>query len=255
MIELTVEADIAEIVLNAPSKLNALAEADLADLDAALIEAEAAGVRALMLSGAGRAFCAGRDINGVDAAKDDALGFLEQRVSPVLRRLSSFPAPTFAVATGACLGIGLGLLIASDVVYVAEGAKIGSPFARLGATLDSGGHALFVERLGAHRTLDLIFTADLMSGAEAVAAGLFSRVLADGAVLDFTREKVRAVAAGPTGAFVASKQLVDRIRSERLGLWQVLEAENVVQGKLSDTENYAEGFRAFQEKRPPHFTA
>lgn len=255
MIELTVEADIAEILLNAPSKLNALAEADLAELDAALLEAETAGVRALMLSGAGRAFCAGRDINGVDAANDDALEFLEHRVSPVLRRLANFPAPTFAVATGACLGIGLGLLIASDVVYVAEGAKIGSPFARLGATLDSGGHSLFVERLGAHRTLDLIYTAELMSGTEAVAAGLFSRVLADDAVLDYTREKVRAVAAGPTGAFVASKQLVDRIRSERLGLWQVLEAENVVQGQLSDTENYAEGFRAFQEKRPPHFTA
>ncbi len=255
MIELTVEATVAEIVLNAPAKLNALAEADLADLDAALGEAQAAGVRALILRGEGRAFCAGRDISGVDAANDDALEFLEHRVAPVLRRLADFPAPTFSVANGACLGIGLGLLIATDVVYVAEGAKIGSPFARLGATLDSGGHSLFVERLGAHRTLDLIYTAELMSGTEAVAAGLFSRVLPDETVLEFTREKVRAVAAGPTGAFVASKRLVDRIRTERLGLWQVLEAENVVQGQLSDTDNYAEGFRAFQEKRAPHFTA
>ena len=255
MIELTVEATVAEIVLNAPAKLNALAEADLADLDAALGEAQAAGVRALILRGEGRAFCAGRDISGVDAANDDALEFLEHRVAPVLRRLADFPAPTFSVANGACLGIGLGLLIATEVVYVAEGAKIGSPFARLGATLDSGGHSLFVERLGAHRTLDLIYTAELMSGTEAVAAGLFSRVLPDETVLEFTREKVRAVAAGPTGAFVASKRLVDRIRTERLGLWQVLEAENVVQGQLSATDNYAEGFRAFQEKRAPHFTA
>ena len=88
--------------------------------------------------------------------------------------MAAFPAPTFAVAHGACLGVGLGLLIATDVVYVADTAKIGSPFANLGATLDSGGHALFFERLGAHRTLDLIYTGRLMTGAEAVAAGLFS---------------------------------------------------------------------------------
>ena len=94
---------------------------------------------------------------------------------PLLKKMSAFPAPTFAAAHGACLGVGLGLLIATDVVYVADTAKIGSPFANLGATLDSGGHALFVERLGAHRTLDLIYTAELMSGAEAVRSGLFSR--------------------------------------------------------------------------------
>src|SRR5699024_7954265 len=141
----------------------------------AYTQAADAGVRALVLRGEGRAFCAGRDISGVDPATDDALGFMRDQLQPVLQQMAEFPAPTFAAAHGACLGIGLGLLIATDVVYVAEDARIGSPFAALGATLDSGGHALFFERLGAHRTFDLIYSGQLLTGSEAVAAGLFSQ--------------------------------------------------------------------------------
>ena len=129
---------VAEIVLNDPAKLNALDESAIAGLSSALTQAQEAGVRALLLRGEGRAFCAGRDISGVDPATDDARGYLDDVVTPLLRQLANFPAPTFAAAQGACLGVGLGLLIATDVVYVADTAKIGSPFANLGATLDSG---------------------------------------------------------------------------------------------------------------------
>ncbi|BAS10605.1 probable enoyl-CoA hydratase [Arthrobacter sp. Hiyo4] len=132
-------------------------------------------MRALLLRGEGRAFCAGRDISGVTPETDDAEAYLGGLVQPLLKKMSAFPAPTFAAAHGACLGVGLGLLLATDVVYVAENAKFGSPFAKLGATLDSGGHWYFTERLGMHRTLDLIYTAELMSGTEAVAQGMFSR--------------------------------------------------------------------------------
>ena len=173
MIELSIQDDVAEVVLNAPRKMNALDPAALQELSEAYRQAADAQVRALLLRGEGRGFCAGRDISEVDPAADDALGYLEGEVTPVLRQMAEFPAPTFAAVQGACLGVGLGLAIATDVVYVAEDAKIGSPFANLGATLDSGGHALFTERLGAHRTLDLIYTAELMSGAEAVGSGLF----------------------------------------------------------------------------------
>jgi enoyl-CoA hydratase/carnithine racemase len=151
------------------------------------------------------------------------------------------------------LGVGLGLLIACDVVYVAENAKIGSPFANLGATLDSGGHALFFERLGAHRTLDLIYTAELMSGAEAVAAGLFSRAVPEADLLDFARERVVRASTGAIEAFRASKALVRELRDERLGLWASVDHENVAQGALCETEDYHEGFAAFQEKRTPVF--
>jgi enoyl-CoA hydratase/carnithine racemase len=252
-IDLTVADGVAEIVLNAPERLNALNPDDLAALDAAYRDAETAGVRALLLRGEGRAFCAGRDISGVDPRTDDVLGYLGGLVTPLLKRMAAFPAPTFAVAHGACLGVGLGLLIASDVVYVAESAKIGSPFANLGATLDSGGHALFVERLGAHKTLDLIYTGRLMSGDEAVRSGLFSRVLPDGEVLDATRDAARRAATGATKAFLASKELVRALRDDRVGLWESMDAENRAQAALCDTDDYREGFAAFQEKRPPVF--
>lgn len=208
MIEITVENGVAEIVLDAPQRMNALDDAALAELQAAYERAaagvESGEVRAVLLRGEGRGFCAGRDISAVVPAEDDATAYLRDRVTPVLRAMSEIPVPTFAAVQGACLGVGLGLAIATDVVYVAEDAKIGSPFANLGATLDSGGHWLFTERLGAHRTLDLIYTAELLSGAEAVQAGLFSRALPADELLEFTRAKVAQVASGATLAFRAS---------------------------------------------------
>ncbi|MFB8388244.1 enoyl-CoA hydratase/isomerase family protein [Microbacterium sp. NPDC055910] len=253
MIELTIDGTVAHVVLDNPDKLNALDEAAIRDLDRAYAEAAAAGVRALVLRGEGRAFCAGRDISGVDPRDDDVMGYLGGLVTPLLRRMAEFPAPTFAAAHGACLGVGLGLLIATDVVYVADSAKIGSPFAGLGATLDSGGHALFYERLGAHKTLDLIYTGRLMSGTEAVESGLFSRVLPAEDVRAATIEAAEHAASGATAAFVASKKLVARLRDERLALWESVDVENAAQAALCDTDDYREGFAAFQEKRKPRF--
>ena len=254
MIRTTLSDGVAEIVLDAPDRLNALSAADVASLDAEYQALEGAGVRALVLRGSGRAFCAGRDITNVDPRTDDVLGYLGDLVTPLLRRMAAFPAPTFAVAHGACLGVGLGLLIASDIVYVADTAKIGSPFANLGATLDSGGHALFYERLGAHKTLDLIYTGRLMSGEEAVRSGLFSRVFPADEVVAETRQAAATAAAGATQAFLASKELVRRLRDERMGLWQSMDLENAAQAALCDTDDYREGFAAFQQKREATFT-
>lgn len=253
MIDLQVTNNVAELTLNIPEKLNALNGAALAELGARVQDAAAASPRALLLRGEGRAFCAGRDISAVDPATDDALAFLRDSFGPVMRALANFPAPTFAAAHGACLGIGLGLLIATDVVYVAEGAKLGSPFANLGATLDSGGHALFFERLGAHRALDLIYTAELMTGAEAVAAGLFSRAIPDAELLDFARGKAAMAASGATQAFLASKKLIAQLRDDRVGLWESVAAENLAQEHLRLTADYREGFAAFQQKRRADF--
>lgn len=253
MIDLQIADDIARVTLDAPEKLNALDAAALGELDAAYAEAERAGVRALILQGTGRAFCAGRDIAGVDPATDDVSGYLDGLVTPLLQRISAFPAPTFAAAHGACLGVGLGLLLATDVVYVADTAKIGSPFAALGALLDSGGHSLFVSRLGTHKTLDLIYTGRLMSGTEAVGSGLFSRVLPAAELQDAVDAAAATAAAGATRAFLASKQLVRAIRDEQLGLWDAVAAENAAQAALRDTLDYREGFAAFQQRRTPRF--
>ena len=254
MIDLTIDENIAEVVLNDPQKLNALDEGALVALDAAFTEAAEGGVRALLLRGEGRAFCAGRDIAEVDPSTDDVNAYLGGLVAPLMKKMSDFPAPTFAVAHGACLGVGLGLLIATDVVYVASNAKIGSPFAALGASLDSGGHALFYNRLGAHRTLDLIYSGRLMTGEEAVAAGLFSQVFPADEVLEATRSAARAAASGATQAFVASKRIVQKLRGDRLGLWQSMALEAQAQKALRDTDDYREGFAAFQQKREAKFT-
>ncbi len=254
MIELEFRGNVAYVVLDNPGRLNALDEQAVRDLDAAYARAEEQGVRALVLRGEGRAFCAGRDISDVDPANDDVLGYLGELVTPLLQRMSAFPAPTFAAAHGACLGVGLGLLIATDVVYVADTAKIGSPFAALGATLDSGGHALFYERLGAHRALDLIFTGRLMSGSEAVAAGLFSQAFPLDSVREMTEAAAERAAEGATAAFLASKNLIADLRDRRLGLWESMATENVAQAALCDTDDYSEGFAAFQQKRPAVFS-
>ena len=254
MIDLRIDDAVAHITLDNPGKLNALDEQAVRDLGDAYAEAERAGVRGLVLRGNGRAFCAGRDISGVDPADDDVMGYLDGLVTPVLRRMSAFPAPTFAAAHGACLGVGLGLLIATDVVYVADDAKIGSPFAALGATLDSGGHALFYERLGAHKTLDLIYTGRLMTGAEAVASGLFSQAMPAAELENAVTDAAARAATGATAAFRASKALIARLRDERLGLWASVSEENAAQAALCDTQDYREGFAAFQEKRRPSFT-
>jgi len=247
-------AQIATVTLDAPDKLNALDLEGLEELRAAYGFAAAAGVRALVLRGEGRAFCAGRDIAGVDAATDDIPGYLDDALTPLLREMSEFPAPTFAAARGACLGVGLGLLIATDVVYVADTARIGSPFAALGAALDSGGHALLYERLGAHRALDLIYTGRLLTGTEAVASGLFSQVFPADDVDEAAVRAAETAATGATQAFLESKRLIQSLRDERLGLWDAMARENRAQVALQATADYREGFAAFAEKRPPVFT-
>jgi len=93
----------------------------------------------------------------------------------------------------------------------------------------------------------------LMTGAEAVTSGLFSRVLPDDEVLQTTTDAAATAAHGATAAFLASKQLVTRIRDERLALWDSIEVENATQAALCDTDDYREGFAAFQEKRRPQF--
>src|SRR5271168_1338806 len=229
-VDLSVENGLAEIVLNRPDKMNALNDAMVAELNGALERAAAQGARAMMIRGEGPAFSAGRDLADAHPGDEDAEAIIESIFNPLIKRIVAFPAPTFAAAHGACLGVGLGLALGCDVTYVAEDAKIGSPFARIGAVLDSGGHSFFVSRLGAHRALELIYTGRLLSGVEAA-----------------------QLAQGPTAAFMQSKRLVRRIDEEAIGLFAVLKCEAQAQGAAGKTADYKEGISAFQQKRAPKF--
>jgi 2-(1,2-epoxy-1,2-dihydrophenyl)acetyl-CoA isomerase len=250
-VRLAISDDVAEVVLNRPDKLNAVNAEMVDDLHAAFGDAEGVGVRALLLRGEGRGFCAGRDLADAEPGVEDAEAILAD-INPLFSRLTAFPAPTFAAVHGAALGVGLGLALACDVVWVAEDAKIGSPFARIGAVLDSGGHHHFVERVGPHRALELIYTGRLLSGSEAATWGLVNAAVPGDQLLDTVRSMAVAVAQGPTAAFLLSKQLVGRI--QQLSLEDVLAAEAKLQGEASRTQDYAEGIGAFQEKRTPRFT-
>ena len=252
-VDLSVESGLAEIVLNRPDKRNAVNDAMAAELTGCLERAASQGVRAMMIRGEGPAFSAGRDLADAEPGAEDAEAIIENVFNPLIKRIVAFPAPTFAAVHGACLGVGLGLALACDVVYIADDAKIGSPFARIGAVLDSGGHSFFVSRLGAHRALELIYTGTLLSGAEAAQLGLVNRSFAKDVLVAETRKVAARVALGPTAAFMQSKQLIRRIDEEAMGLFAVLRCEAQAQGAAGKTADYKEGITAFQQKRPPKF--
>lgn len=252
-IDVSVQNDLAEIVLNRPDKLNALNDAMMHELSSAFDAAEKAHARALMIRGEGGGFCAGRDLADADPGNEDAEAILRGTFNPAIRRLADFPAPTFAAVHGACLGVGLGLALACDVVYVAEDVKIGSPFARIGAVLDSGGHSFFVQRIGSHRALELIYTGRLLSGAEAAAWGLVNQCVPKAELVDKVRQLAATVAKGPTAAYLQSKRIIRMIDEEAAGLSEVLNQEARAQGEAGRTADYKEGISAFQQKRAPKF--
>ena len=159
-----------------------------------------------------------------------------------------------AAVQGAALGFGLGLALACDLLVVGESAKIGSPFAAIGAVLDSGSHHFLCSRIGPARTLELVYTGRFLSGAEAVDWGIANAVHPDDELLDAARSLAATIAAGPTSTFLLSKDIVARIAAGGVSLDEVLAAEAAAQGAAARTHDYGEGITAFQEKRKPTFT-
>jgi 2-(1,2-epoxy-1,2-dihydrophenyl)acetyl-CoA isomerase len=251
---LTVNEGLAELVLDRPDKLNAVNDAMVRELMASLDAAETGGARALLVRGEGRAFCSGRDLSEADPLHEDGEAILRDVLNPLIARMAAVAIPTIAAVHGACLGTGLGLALACDVLYAADDARIGSPFARIGAVLDSGAHAVLVARVGPHRALELIYTGRLLSGREAAEWGLVNRSVAGADLVRRTREMAAAIAHGPTAAFLESKRIVRLIQDETPSFEGVLAAEAAAQGRASRTHDYQDGISAFQEKRKPAFT-
>jgi enoyl-CoA hydratase/carnithine racemase len=251
---LTVEDGVAELVLNRPAKMNAMNAAMVRELRESLDHVEAAGARAMLVRGEGRAFCSGRDLADADPLHEDGEAILRDTLNPLIERMTTVAVPTIAAVQGACLGTGLGLALACDITYAADDARIGSPFARIGAVLDSGAHAAFVARIGAHRALELIYTGRLLSGREAAEWGLVNRSVAGADLLRRTRELAASIARGPTAAFLESKRIVRSITDTSPSFAEVLAAEAAAQGRASRTHDYQDGISAFQEKRKPAFT-
>ena len=243
------DGHIAEIAFNRPEKKNSLRPAELELLAGRLTEVEGADARCLLLRGEGGAFSAGRDIGGVDPATDDAEGYLNDLVGPVLQQLRRLPLPTVALVEGPCLGIGFGLACACDIVLAADDALFGSPFRNIGAVLDSGGHYHLRQRVGVHRAFEMIYTGRLIRGREAAALGLVNHSYPWAELQAEARSLARALANGPTAAFRISK----RILLSDLGYDDTLAQEAQGQAEALRTADAREGFAAFREKRPPKF--
>src|SRR6202044_3024333 len=128
---LSIDGGVAELVLNRPDKMNAMNLAMVHDLAEALDQAEAGGARVLLVRGEGRAFCSGRDLADADPLHEDGEAILRDMLNPLIERMATVAVPTIAAVQGACLGTGLGLALACDIVYAADDARIGSPFARI----------------------------------------------------------------------------------------------------------------------------
>lgn len=254
-IRLTSRDRIAEIILDGPESRNALDADDLRDIAAAVAKVAEAipTVRALLIRAEGKVFSSGRDISAVDVETDDAHAFLAEIFTPVFNAIRALPIPVIAQVQGAALGLGFGIAAAADIIYAADNAKFGSPFAAIGAMLDSGAHHVFLDRLGYHRTMDLIITGDFMTGAEAAAAGIVSRAVPAEDLSEFVDAKLAKIVSGPAEAFAMEKGFVQELADERLTLGQVLAKEADLQETARQTPDYAEGFKAFQERRTPNF--
>lgn len=250
----SLEDGCAEIVLNRPAQLNAMTPEMVDQILDGVRAAREGGARALLVTAEGRGFCAGRDIAGAKPGEEDGGQVLAEIFNPMVQAVADLTIPTVAAVQGACLGTGLGLALACDVVIAADNAKFGSPFGKIGAVLDSGAHLAFVDRLGPAVTMDLIYSGRFLSGAEAAAAGLVSRAVPADELQSTARELARAVAQGPGKAFAESKAIVRRIGESSPSVAEVLELEAGAQSRASRTKDYVEGFTAFLERRQPTFT-
>ena len=254
-IRLATRGPVAEIVLDGPESRNALDADSLRALAEAVstVAESVPAVRVLLIRGEGKVFCSGRDISAVDVETDDAYAFLAEVFTPIVQAIRGLSIPVVAQVQGAALGLGFGLAAAADIIYAAEDAKFGSPFAAIGAVLDSGAHHVFLDRVGYHRTMDLIVTGDFMSGAEAAATGIVSRAVPATELADFVEAKLDRIVTGPAEAYAMEKGFVQRLADERPSFAEVLDAEAHLQETARRTPDYAEGFRAFQERRKPNF--
>jgi enoyl-CoA hydratase/carnithine racemase len=243
------DGDIAILELDRPEKKNALKRAEIEELGRILADADIRDARCLVIRGAGAVFCAGMDLTDIDP-KEDPYDNLAKRIGPVLAQLRELPVPTISSVAGPALGFGFGLAMCCDITIAAATATFGSPFRRIGMVLDSAGHYFLSRRIGHHRAAELIYTGRMIDGDEAAALGLINEAVPAERLEDRTTTLARQIAAGPTLALKASKEILVKAH----GFNQVLEMEARAQAEAAKTNDAKEGFKSFMEKRNPSFT-
>ena len=235
--------------LDRPAAKNSLKLVEMEQLGQALQSDRVLSSRCLVVRGSGSSFCSGRDVREIDPAMEDAYEVLKNRIGPILESLYTLPVPTIASVRGPALGFGLGLALACDLTIAAEDAMFGSPFRRIGAVLDSGGHYFLQRRLGRHRAAELVFTGRMLNGREAAELGLINEAVPTEMLSERTSDLASSIAKGPTAAFRATKQILEADRS----FPEVLELEARWQKQVTSGADGREGLAAFRERRAPVF--
>ena len=259
--ELTVlyaeQGSVAIVTLNRPKALNSFTTQMHHDLWAALDKAEAnPAIRALVITGAGRGFCAGADLAGFNLSPGsdrtqpaDPGITIEANFNPTARRLQNLRMPTVAAVNGVAAGAGVSFALGCDVVFAAPGASFIQAFSKIGLIPDAGGTWLLTERLGLARTTALALTGDKLGAQQAKDWGMIWEVADD--VLAAATAFAERLASMPTQALVATRHTLRA--SGQNSFNQQLDLERDTQSAMGKTHDYREGVTAFLEKRAPQF--
>lgn len=252
---LTTDGPIARITINRPERLNSLDDSAMVEFAAALdLVATSTTPRVLVLTGAGRAFCAGQDLAdpAMQESPPDITAIVERHYKPIVLRLRDLPVPTIAAVNGLAAGAGAALALACDVTIAAESAYFLQAFSKIGLTPDTGSTWYLARTVGAARAIGMTFLADRLPATKAAEWGLIWEAVPD---VDFearVTELAEQLAKAPTKALVATRDLIQTAASHTLD--EQLSREAVVIGEMGRSADYAEGVAAFTEKRPAQFT-
>jgi 2-(1,2-epoxy-1,2-dihydrophenyl)acetyl-CoA isomerase len=254
--DLRVEVDgpVATLILDRPEALNALTVPVKVALREALESiAGDRAIRAVILTGAGRAFCAGQDLAERDAPDAAPLDVeLRERYNPIVRALRSMGQPVIAAVNGVAAGAGASLAFACDLRIAAEEARFVLAFGRIGLVPDSGATWFLPRLVGPAKAAELALLGDQVDAGEALRIGLVSKVVSGDQLLVEARAMADRIADGAPLAMALTKTALERSMS--IDLDEALDGEAKLQGIVGATADHAEGLAAFREKRGPRFT-